>query len=253
MPRGSFAVRPDHNLMRTVTITSMSNENATYTRANIKDLIPANPAKATTTGTTIVMTWGAGIVPALFAFVCHNLFGAMITLTSNGGFSQSIIVPANRLDGIPSNPFLDLRAPPPASATIWTLTITGAAANIVIGEIVMASTLTAMPLLYEDVKFGEYRPMTTHRTNKGHRIRVDKLFIERALSGTVRNTTDRVNLTALWRAAKGPLTPFLVIRDLSEQDCFMAQFSDELHSWDSEGQKEDAKVLFEELTMGIAP
>jgi len=214
----------------TVALTS-GTANAAFPLVNLYDLNPAKVFKATGTSCTITFTYGGAQRWQAFALITHNLPGATVTLTNNGGMaSQPITVPSDAEDGLSVDPFLDLRYVTGNSATVWTLTITGASANVAIGEVVAASTLRQMPVRWNLVQ-GEDIPVRRNRTAYGISLTYPLGVRSRRLSGTLIHEKFRADLLSLKRGALGVGRGFLVIPELLVNDAWFMRHTDTDNDW----------------------
>lgn len=235
------------NVLRSASL-SMTNEDAAYPATNGNNGDPSKPLKASTTGTVITL----GAVGALeaFAIINHNLFGATVTLAAGGGFSQAITIPARGADGQSINAWLDLRDAAGRSGS-WTLTITGASANVAIGELVGVTAFRPLPFLL-GVELAKKHPRIQHKTFYGHKLEYDRGIRIRRASGDLISDTDRQFVLDLWDATKGPLLPWLFIPDVDVNDAWLVQFTDEELSWRRDGPEHGAmRVVIEEMSSGL--
>jgi hypothetical protein len=171
MARAQYA-RPSENKSPSATWSVVSGALlAAFPIANVSDLDPARLIKATGTSLTIRATYGVAQLVKAILIVTHNLAGATVTLTNNGGMaSQAITIPTNHEDGMSVNPFKDLSAVAGNSATQWDLAITGAAANIQIGEVLLcADWRTFNPNGNWGLRDDDVHPAVVHRTDGGSR------------------------------------------------------------------------------------
>jgi hypothetical protein len=229
---------------------SMTNQDAAYPATNGNDRDPSKPLKAT--GNSTVITLGAVGALEGFAIIHHNLFGATVTLAAGGGFSQAMTIPANTADGQPVNPWLDLRDAAGRTGS-WTLTITGASANVWIGELVGVTDLQPMPLLL-NVEFAKRHPIIKHTTFYHHDLKYDRGIRYGRATGSLIDDDDRQLVLDLWDATRGPLYPFLFIPDVDVNRAWLAEFSDEEMAWTRGGPDYgDLRVVIKETVSGLIP
>jgi hypothetical protein len=254
---GSLVVYAGDNVAAAVAGASvtMTNESADpeYSADELIDLDPENPAKATTTATTIEFTLGAAYALEVAAIINHNLAGATVTLQNDAGLSQAFTIPARTAGGICVNPWLDLRGLANRTDDVWRVVITGAAANVQIGEIVLGTTLRALPWQYGGLRFGRSRPTTPAlRTHGGKRLKSDRGFQVRRYVGTVGRESSRTMLETLWESAKGTVLPFLLIPRDDVNDAALVEFSSEEFGEELDGPTATAILLeLEEASSGL--
>jgi hypothetical protein len=223
--------RPSDNKSPSATWTVTSGAlAAAYPIANISDLIAAKPIKATGTSLTVRATFGGSQQIKAIVIVGHNLVGATVALTNNGGMaSQTIAIPANHEDGHSVNPFKDLSAVASNSGTQWDLAITGAAANVAIGEVLLLSEWRTFE---RNIKWGlrdrDIHPTTQHRTDGRVRHVYDHGIKIRRLSGEV-DATDAgyASLLALARDARGSVKNWPLVLDPLVNDARFLHFADD--------------------------
>jgi hypothetical protein len=215
---------------KTAPTLSMTNADSTFPAANGTDLDPATVLKATTTSTVITLTHSGSVTAVGFAIINHNLVGATVTLANGGGYSQAITIPARSSDGQCVNAWRDMRADANTAATVWTLTITGASANVAIGELVMVTALRRVTWLTivggTEASFRWHWPKRIHRTFYGSRLVYDTGVRMRAASGESLTEADRALFLALAQSAKGASYGFLFIPDSSVNDAWFVVIPD---------------------------
>ena len=230
---------------------SMTNENATYPATNGNDKDPADPLKATTTSTVITITFSGNVVLQAIALINHNLVGSTCTLANAAGYSQTITIPARTSDGQCVNAWRDMRTDANTTDDIWTLTITGASANVAIGEIVLVTTLNELNWRY-GVEFAAIHPAIQLTTFYRSRLTYDTGIRIRRASGQLRKETDKATLLSIWQQAKGPVLPFLLIPELANNDAWMVRFTDDEFQWSPQAPlATNADVVLEELSSGL--
>lgn len=209
---------------------SMTNADATFPAANGTDLDPGNVLKASTTSTVITLTHGASVTAQGFAIINHNLAGATVTLANTAAYSQTITIPARTADGQCVNAWRDMRTDPNTSAAVWTLTITGASANVAIGELVMVTSLRRVGWIVSvggtaaDFRFTW--PKRILRTFYGARLVYDTGTRVRSAAGQTLTETDRAMFLAITQSAKGASVPFLFIPDSVVNDAWWVVIPD---------------------------
>jgi hypothetical protein len=189
-----------------------------YPLTNLADGNPAKPFKATGTSCTIKATFSAPTTLRAISFGPHNLAGATVVLSNNGGMgSTPVTIPADREDGLSVNPFLAFDA---STATEWTLAISGAAADVAIGEVQLIVQMRVMELLlgaYEN----EAHPSITHVTDYGVKLKYPLGISQRRVHGTVLLDSDVATFLTLMRTARGQNASFLLVMDSDVNDALL--------------------------------
>jgi len=180
-------------------------------------------------------------------------------VTNNAGMpAQNLTAPAEPGDGLPINPWVDLRAVSDTVATVWNVAVTGATAPVAMGDLVLVATLREL-----NVKWGyseqEKQPVIEHRTEYGRRLVYNLGVRARYFSGTAILFTDRDALRTLHREARGSLIPFLLIPNESENDALLVQWREDTRTEQNEFITPDnadgvteMPVAFEEVNAGLA-
>lgn len=223
---------------------------------NINDLNPAKPVKATGTSLTVRVTYGVAQLVKAIVLVTHNLFSATIELTNNAGMATQAIVPlANHEDGHSVNPFKDLSAVANNTATQWDLTITGAAANVAIGEILL---LSEWRTLSRNVRWGlrdrDRHPAIVHRTFAGVRKVADVGVKMRRLTASIEATdVGRTALLSLARDASGCVKNWPFVLDPLINDARFLHFEDpDIESTLQFLDSNPTSLVLEEESRGLA-
>ena len=224
---------PDDNVAPDASWTLTSGTAATgYPLTNIHDLIYAKPFK-TSSGTGVTMQAAFGSPEQVVELVAfggqHNLQGATVKVDNNGGMAQQTLnIPVNREDGQSVCPWLDLSSVAENAGTIWTFTITGAAAPPAIGEIALYSTkrtLASNPLYgFADE---EVHPLIEHATDFGWvKPPYDLGVTWRTLTGlNVIDTVSNIAAILAWhRACHGRVKSCLVVLDPAVNDARFVRF-----------------------------
>lgn len=224
--------RPSDNVapLATWTVTAGALD-AAFPVANISDLNPAKPVKATGTSLSLRATFGGSQTIKAVVLVNHNIAGATVALTNNGGMaSQPIVIPANTEDGQSVNPFKDISLVASNSGTQWTIAITGAPVNIRIGEILLlAEWRTLTPNVDWGVDVDEIHPAIIHRTDAAVRLVYDLGVRWREVTGIITGATDaqRAALMSLARDARNHVKNWAFVLDPLVNDAMFLHFADE--------------------------
>lgn len=116
----------------------------TYALADLLTLMPAARVLWPAGAVSITFTLAGAKQGDIFALPMHNLdAGSTITLTNGAGLSQSIVVPAYQLDGLPPTIVINLTTGTPVAATrtstTWTLSIASNSVPVCLGACVWIS------------------------------------------------------------------------------------------------------------------
>jgi hypothetical protein len=208
-------------------VISMTSPDVFYPATNLQGYDPANPTKATNTATVITITCSGSKTPEGFAIINHNLFGASVTLANGAGLSESITIPARTSDGQCVNAWHDLRLAANRTASVFTLSITGASANVAIGRLCLVTTMRELPWMGEGVGvgYGATWPVRELRTFYGSSMMYDTGIRVRSARGQTVQETDRVMLMTLAQSAKGVNIPFLFVPDEDVNDAWYVRLS----------------------------
>ncbi len=230
MSSTGYYCRPADNLATTASVSlTAGTAAAAFPLANVKDLLAHSVFKATGTSCTIRFTWGSPVTPEAISIHFHNLAGATVTISNGAGFSNGLPIPANTADGHCLDPWEDYRGLANRNSTTWDVAITGASANVAIGEIVIWGTVREAELdrgavSEEDqvsiVHEGDYHPRI-HCYRLGTRVR--------AFSDHITPLTTASDLLTLSRGAKGPLLPFALVPDSTVNDALFGYLLNSRH------------------------
>lgn len=179
-----------------------------------------------TTGTTATYrgTISSTALQAIAIINC-NLAGLTLTVTNNGGMaSQNLVIPAAPSDNVSINGWVDLRAVTTA-ATQWNIAISGAAANIAVGKILLVATLRELTVALS-LPVREAKPTHIFRTEAEIALGNRKNVRYRTWVPTFPKDSERTTFTNLRRASEGPTQPFLFVLDSSANDPAQAWFPD---------------------------
>ena len=203
-----------------------------YPVANLTDGIYAKPAKAAS-GTAITFEANFGSPDQSIEIVAfggqHNLAGASVKVDNDQGMTQqTLVIPANRADGQSVCPWLDLSGVANHAGSIWTFTITGAAAPPAVGEIALYTTKRSLP---DNPLYGfsdeEVHGLIEHATDYGWvKPPYDLGFTTRTLTGLeVLGTVANIATIRDWhRACYGRVKSCLIVLDPAVNDARFVRF-----------------------------
>jgi hypothetical protein len=218
--------RPSDNLTPSGTVSLTAGAaNAAFPLAQLYDLKSYSVFKATGTGCTIRTVFGGAKTLQGIALINTNLEGATITITNGAGLNVTMTAPTVAEDGHRNDPWKDLRGVALTTSTTWDIAITGAAANVAIGELLLIETLRTLPIVWD-----EQNPEET----EGHKTRLFETEYDvvltygygiraRSKTGTVIKETYRADMLSLERDARGALKCFLLLWDTSVNDALWVQ------------------------------
>lgn len=235
----------------TVSLTSGTAADA-FPLSQLYDGRPDKIFRATGTACTIRATFGGSKTIQGIALIHHNLHGLTLTLTNNGGMaSQNIVVPTASEDGFPIHPWWDGRLVANNAATQWNLAITGAAANVGIGELLLIETLRTLPIRWGPTE-GEDHPAIIHTTERGVKLKSSRSVRMRELSGAVLLESDRAEMASLRRGTLGQMRGFLLIPDSTKNDALMVAFQESKRVFSRRNPGfTDQSIAVEELSAGV--
>lgn len=249
---GIFYCRPADIVTADATVALTSGTaNAAFPLVNLYDLNPAKVFKATGTACTIRLTYGADQALEAIALITHNLVGASVTVTNNGGMAtQTITIPADAEDGLSVDPFLDLRFVANAVATQWNIVITGASANVAIGELLAIETLRDMEVGRE-LRRGDLIPQRLNVTAHGIKLIYPLGVRTHRIAAMTILESLRADILALWHGALGMRRGFLVIPDLNVNEAYFMRFAADDFPWmHTTDEMTDMTIAFEDVGRG---
>lgn len=232
MAAGGLYAKPNVDFISLgTTALSMTNANTDYPAANMATNNPGKVAKATTTSTVITMNGTANVTIEGFCIFNHNLFGATVTLANPAGYSQTITIPARRSSGAVVNAWRDCRLDANRTDDDWTLTITGASANIQIGRLYLVETWYAFPLQWDLEWEDTRRTSDPIETFNGSLVMYDTQVNIRKAKGRVVSASAFTDVYDLFHAAKGRVKPWVYIPDYTVNDACYMQFQTPTLTW----------------------
>jgi hypothetical protein len=198
----------------TWSLTSGSADSA-FPLTNLNSRYAHLVSKTTGTSATYRGTISSASLQAIAIINC-NLAGLTLTITNNNSLSTSLVIPSAPADNLSINGWVDLRSITTA-ATQWNVAISGAAANIAVGKILLIGTLRTM-LIRWGVTAAEMKPTRVFRTEYDIALGTRMGVRYRAFVPTISRESERTAYTALRRGSEGPTQPFLFVLDESVND-----------------------------------
>ncbi len=212
---------PD-NLLEDVNTVTASTENTTYVTENLYNRRPGKPFKFTTTAGNLVCDFASATTIDSVAIIGHNIDdGATVTLEGNATDSWSSPSLSETISYMPTNTFKVFTS---GSYQYWRLVVSGAAATVKIGELVLGVHVE----LSDNFKWGAEIVQTyknkTHHTEYGqpwsyHLYNNRQYKIDFVASGAA-----LAELQVLHAAVKGSNRPFVIISNAGVYDVVMFDY-----------------------------
>lgn len=200
---------------------------AAYPLANLSDLASHTVAKST--GTTITYRATFGSAQSLDGVAFINTNATAITLSNGAGLSESIAIPATPLDGLPLDPWTDLRQVANHSSTTWDIALTGPS-GVALGLPLLVETMRSIPLLWNGLGEDEQHQTIVHQTDYGVRLKLGLGVRQRVVRARLVQESFRTDLLALARDARGPKSSFLLVLDSTLNDARYVDLTSDLLS-----------------------
>lgn len=233
---------------------------AAFPLTNAQDGKASSPFKATGTSCTIRSHFASPKTLAGVVLAYHNLAGATVTVSNPAGLSVSMPIPANTEDGHCLDPWLDLRDVDNTTDDDWDIAISGAAANVAIGELIWIAAWHEAEMDLRSpggddvqpaiIQPGDFHP-AIHRYGMGTRVR--------SFDGHVTPSVSSLALLSLHRSARGPVRPFVVIPDTLINDALYVTSTTTRHRYrETSARHASAEVMrevdvsFTETIRGLA-
>lgn len=189
---------------------------------NLNDPRADRVSKLTGTSGTYRGTIASTAIQAVAVMNC-NLPGLTLAVTNNNAMaSQNLVIPAAPADNIGISGWVDLRLVTTA-ATQWNVAITGAAANIAVGKILLIANLRSF-LIRWHLRMDETAPAILKRTTSGTALGYPRGTRYRALEFALAHESARAAYTTLRRGSVGPSKPVVVIPEETVNDLIYGYF-----------------------------
>lgn len=202
--------------------------NSSFQLTNLNSPYADRVSKTTGTTATYRGTIASTAIQGIAIINC-NLAGLTLTITNNNAMaSQNLVIPAANADGLSLNGWVDLRAVTTA-ATQWNVAISGAAANIAIGKILLLGTLSAVGIRW-DWRMKETTPAIVKRTSRQVAVGYPSGTRYRAATVSLMRESQRPTWANLRRGSVGPTQPCVFVPDSTVNDPLYGWFPDD--SWD---------------------
>lgn len=228
-----YYCRPSENLTPSATLSLTAGVvDGAFPLTNLQDLKPRTVFKSTGTGCTIRSHWAAPVTIEALSIHFHKLAGvASVTITNPAGFSRPLTIPANTLDGHCIDPWDDYRGLSLVTDDDWDIAVVGAATVVVIGEIVWWQKVREFEL-DRGAEADEEHPAIVHAGEYHPRIGVYSLGTRvRGFRCPITPQTSADDLQTLHRDAAGPLTPFTLIPDSTQNDALFVHLVPTNHQY----------------------
>ena len=247
---------PTDNLAPSATISLTAGApNASFPLTQLYDLKAYKVFKATGTSCTIHAVFGVAKTLQAIALIHTNLNGATITITNGAGLNVTMTAPTLGEDGHRLDSWKDLRGVALTTSTTWDIAITGAAAAIAIGELVLLETVRTLPIVWDGQAPEETESHPTSPGLTDYGVSLPYGFGVRAGSkaGTVLPDTYRSAVLSLKRSAQGSLKAFLIVWEDSVNDARWVHLGDDEHLFTrSNGSISAVRVRFVDEQKGLA-
>lgn len=225
---------------------------AAFPLANLYDRKAHSVFKATGTSCTIRATYGGAKTLQAIALIHHNLAGATVTVTNGAGFSNGLTIPSTPLDALPLDPWESYIGLANTSSTTWDIAISGASANVAIGELLLIETLRTLRIRWEPEEDEQHRAIVLE-TDYGVRQRYGMGVRQRAFRGLAYLEADRADILALQRDARGPLKSFCLVPDSTVNDALFVDLSIDVRTFRRRNPGfTDMALAFREQQKGLA-
>jgi hypothetical protein len=235
---GLYAL-PTDDVAGSGTITNVTNEDPEYPAENLLAPattghlnLPSRPAKLTSMSGLWEVTLPSAQTIVAVAVIYHNLDEALnVTITTGGGFSQALTIPAPHLDGWTVSTWAMLSTP--QTHAVWRLNInTSNSLPVQVGRLML---LTALRDLGRDVRWGVVEDEEWRNVNDRTELGIDTFYDlggkERSWVGEFALSNAQANsLIDLHRAAHGRVRPWLLIPDEDIVDPWLVRFEDNSRS-----------------------
>lgn len=217
--------RPSDNLATVATISVTAGAaDASYPATNVNDGKSHSVVRSTGTSITLRATFGASKTLEAVALINTNATGA--TLTNGAGLNESITIPTTPEDGLPLDPWIDLRGLANTGSTTWDIALTGPS-GVGLGELLLIETLRDLPLQY-GLKQRDLHRCSLQETDYGVRLKYSMGVRRRSVAGgAILTETLRAALLSLQRDAFGPYSEFLLIPDADVNDALCVDLTAE--------------------------
>jgi hypothetical protein len=248
-----MAAKYGANVASTATLSLTAGAAATgFPVTNGNNGRPDVALKTTAATATIRATFSSMTVQGV-AIINHNRPSTSVTLSSSGGLSSTLALPANGDDGYSIAGFKDLTGLAGTTGiTTLDFAIPTGSGNVAIGEIVIISSLSTMDVTW-GVSHAEVHPIIEHRTEYDVSLIYDLGCRYRVLSAPIVRESERAAITALHRACKGRVTPFLFVLDSAVNDPMLVRFKDIALPWERVGPNHSRTTIeLEEVSSGLA-
>lgn len=228
--------------------------NALYPQSNLHDRLAHTVARAS--GTTITHRATFGGAQTLQAIALIHTDATAVQITNGAGLNQAMSIPTEPQDGLPLDPWIDLRLLANTSSTQWNIALTGPS-GVGVGEILLVETLREIQILLQPApEEREAHGSIRHRTDYGVFLKFGFGVRQRAVRGSRMGETARSEILALQRDARGGLRNFLLIIDDDRNDALYVDLEEDErafgHLMPLDEEIAEVSLIFREQQKGLA-
>lgn len=225
--RSVLVARPTDIITASATLSlTAGTAAAAFPLANLKDTFAHVVFKATGTSCTIRSHWASPVTLQGVMLANHNLAGATVTVTNPAGFSRALVIPANTADGLCLDPWDDYRGLNNTTDDDWDIAISGASANVAVGELLWVQTWRELWLDLGSGRYAEEHPAKVHGTDAHPVAHVYGMGTRtRRFGGTTADEVTVTELRTLARGTSGPRKHCVVIPDDGVNDALYGRLT----------------------------
>ncbi len=220
--------------------------NGEYPYTNLYNRRPGKPFEAISTSSAIIIDLGTATSVDSVALIGHNIdSGATIVLEGNATNSWGAPAKTETITHVSTNMYKIFTS---GSYRFWRLNVTGAAANVRVGELVMGVSVELTNNYKWGFKRGRAYKNKVHKTEYGQRYTY-KLYNQRhyTLSFAASDTT-LTELETLHSTVEGGYKPFVFIN--SDSEAKYVTMSDELEITQTYTNLNECETTLTEMPVG---
>lgn len=206
----------------TISITA-GDEDTDYPKENVTDRKARTVGKFTGMSGTYRRTFSGAVEVVAAAFINTN--ATAIQLTNDQGLDEAITIPATPEDGIPIDPWIDIRDVANTTAAQWNAALTGPT-GVYLGEFLLVATLRSLDGLWTPQPVErDAHPSVHHETDGGVDLDLGLGVRTREADLTVRDDEGRAALLSLQRDQLGRVRPWLLIPNSGLNDAWFVKLT----------------------------